>query len=286
MGIKARTLLHYLYEAIEGGMSMISAVELNGVSQVFVNRKGTFVALRDIDLSVRPGEFVSLIGPSGCGKTTLLSLISGLLPPTSGMIRILGEEIQKPTPKVGYMLQQDYLFPWRTIEENASIGLELLGRLNAKTRSSVLALLDEMGLSEQAERYPHQLSGGMRQRVALVRTLAPEPDILLLDEPFSALDYQTKLQLEDLVAQTLKARGKTAVLVTHDISEAIAMSDRIIVLRPNPGRVLAEVEVPSAIRRALPLKAREEAGFHELFHHLWGLFEQMDMKGGSGSEPQ
>ncbi|GAB7056059.1 MULTISPECIES: ABC transporter ATP-binding protein [unclassified Paenibacillus] len=262
---------------------MISAVELNGVSQVYVNRKGTFTALKDIDLTIRPGEFVTLIGPSGCGKTSLLSLISGLLPPTSGTIRILGEEIRKPTAKVGYMLQQDYLFPWRTIDENASIGLELLGRLNEHTRSSVLALLDEMGLSDQVDRYPHQLSGGMRQRVALVRTLAPEPDILLLDEPFSALDYQTKLQLEDLVAQTLKARKKTAVLVTHDISEAIAMSDRIIVLRPNPGRVLAEVEVPEAIRRALPLKAREEHGFHELFHYLWGLFEQMDKRGGNKS---
>lgn len=261
------------------------AVELDGVSQVYVNRKGAYVALQGVQLAIAPGEFVSLIGPSGCGKTTVLSLISGLLTPTSGTVRVLGEPIQKPTPKVGYMLQQDYLFPWRTIFENASISLELLGRLNAASRQYVLDLLDEMGLGGYADRYPHQLSGGMRQRVALVRTLAAEPDILLLDEPFSALDYQTKLQLEDLISATLKARGKTAVLVTHDITEAIAMSDRIVVLQPNPGRVLTEVIVPEAIREAQPLHAREVGGFHELFRELWGRFEQMDGKGGGGHGP-
>jgi NitT/TauT family transport system ATP-binding protein len=248
-------------------------VELNDVSHAYVNKRGAFLAVEQISLTVERGEFVSLIGPSGCGKTTLLSLISGLLTPTAGTVRISGETIGQPTFKVGYMLQQDYLFPWRTIHENASIGLELMDRSDAASKELVLQLLNDMGLSAAAGRYPHQLSGGMRQRAALVRTLATEPDILLLDEPFSALDYQTKLQLEDLVAVTLRSLNKTAILVTHDITEAIAMSDRIVVLQPNPGRILTQVEVPSAIREALPLNAREQAGFNELFHQLWKLLE-------------
>lgn len=260
---------------------MSNVVEIDNLSHVYVNERGAFLALEHIRLNVQQGEFISLIGPSGCGKTTLLSLISGLLKPAAGTIRVSGEEIHQPTPKVGYMLQQDYLFPWRTIYDNASIGLELIGKHDEAARKWVMELLDDMGLADVADRYPHQLSGGMRQRVALVRTLAVEPDILLLDEPFSALDYQTKLQLEDLVAITLKSRGKTAILVTHDITEAIAMSDRIVVLQPYPGRVLNTVDVPAGIRDALPLKAREADGFHDLFHRLWGYFEAMDTKGGS-----
>jgi NitT/TauT family transport system ATP-binding protein len=257
-----------------------AAIELSGVSHVYVNGQGAYPALFGIDMRVAAGEFVSIIGPSGCGKTTILSLISGLLKPALGEIRVLGEPVQRPTSKVGYMLQQDYLFPWRTIEENVSLGPELLGQHSEQSARYVRELLEEMGLGAFRQAFPQQLSGGMRQRAALVRTLAAQPGILLLDEPFSALDYQTKLQLEDLIVTTLRARGKTAVLVTHDISEAIAMSDRIIVLQPRPGRVLAEVEVPEPIRSALPLEAREKAGFHELFRTLWQLFEQLDRKGG------
>ncbi|WP_426453702.1 ABC transporter ATP-binding protein [Paenibacillus sp. S-38] len=259
---------------------MESAVELEKVSHVYVNGRGAYPALQEISLTVRQGEFVSLIGPSGCGKTTLLSLISGLLKPTAGSIRVYGERVEEGVQRIGYMLQQDYLFPWRTIGANASLGLELLGRLDEAAQERVDGLMNEMGLGGHSQRYPHQLSGGMRQRVALVRTLATEPDVLLLDEPFSALDYQTKLQLEELVAGTLKARGKTAVLVTHDITEAVAMSDRVIVLQPNPGRLLADLEVPERIRGASPLKARETEGFHELFHRLWGLFDGMEKGGG------
>lgn len=261
---------------------MQTVVELEQLSHVYVSGRGASLALEHISLQVKQGEFVSLIGPSGCGKTTLLSLISGLLTPTAGTVRISGEMIKRPTPKVGYMLQQDYLFPWRTIYENASIGLELMGKRDTAARAFVMELLDDMGLADYADSYPQQLSGGMRQRVALVRTLATEPDILLLDEPFSALDYQTKLQLEDLVSVTLRSRNKTAILVTHDIAEAIAMSDRIVVLQPRPGRIRATIDVPDRIREAIPLKAREEAGFHDLFHRLWGLFEDMDGGGVNG----
>ncbi|MMZ62231.1 Aliphatic sulfonates import ATP-binding protein SsuB [compost metagenome] len=176
------------------------------------------------------------------------------------------------------MLQQDYLFPWRTILSNATLGLELTNRLNNESREMVIELLEGMGLGTTTAQYPHQLSGGMRQRVALVRTLATNPDLLLLDEPFSALDYQTKLQLEDLVVDTLRQRGKTGVLVTHDLSEAIAVSDRVIVLAAKPGRIRTTYEIPQNIRQAQPFYAREESGFNELFHEIWRDLESSDGK--------
>lgn len=255
------------------------AVKLQGVTQVYVTRQGASLAVENIDLTIAPGEFVSLVGPSGCGKTTILSIIAGLIRPTLGQVEVDGTLVEAPSTKVGYMLQQDYLFPWRTIFENAVVGLELTGRLDEERKAYTLHLLDEMGLADTKDRYPSQLSGGMRQRVALVRTLAAEPDILLLDEPFSALDYQTKLQLEDLVAETLRRHRKTALLVTHDISEAIAMSDRVIILGRNPGRIRKELRIPEPICGEIPFRAREKEGFHEIFRDIWSEFEAMDRKG-------
>ncbi|MNI14029.1 Taurine import ATP-binding protein TauB [compost metagenome] len=236
------------------------------------------LALTGMNLYVYSGELVSLVGPSGCGKTTLLSLIAGLINPSRGKVLVHGHKVNGPSPEVGYMLQQDYLFPWRTILSNATLGLELTNRLNKESCEMVIDLLEGMGLGNTTELYPHQLSGGMRQRVALVRTLATNPDLLLLDEPFSALDYQTKLQLEDLVVDTLRQRGKTGILVTHDLSEAIAVSDRVIVLAAKPGRIRTTYEVPANIRYAQPFYAREEAGFNELFHEIWRDLETLDGK--------
>jgi NitT/TauT family transport system ATP-binding protein len=261
---------------------MQASVRLSGVTQVYVTQQGASLAVENIDFALMPGEFVSLVGPSGCGKTTLLSIIAGLFSPTSGIAEIGGVRVDSPSGQVGYMLQQDYLFPWRTIWDNCMIGLELTGRLTAESKAYTLHLLEEMGLADAVKRYPSQLSGGMRQRVALVRTLATQPEILLLDEPFSALDYQTKLQLEDLVAETLKKHRKTALLVTHDISEAIAMSDRIVILDRNPGRVRKELFVPENIRSTSPFKAREAEGFHRLFQEVWQEFEVMDARGDGG----
>ncbi|MDT9724203.1 ABC transporter ATP-binding protein [Xylanibacillus composti] len=254
---------------------------MQGVTYVYVTDREATLAVENIDLSVRPGEFVSLVGPSGCGKTTLLSLIAGLMRPTRGEVQVGGKTITDPSPRVGYMLQQDYLFPWKTILDNALTGLRLMGRLNPETRQYTKHLLHEMGLGHSEDWYPQQLSGGMRQRAALVRTLAAKPELLLLDEPFSALDYQTKLQLEDLVSETLKTHCKTAILVTHDISEAIAMSDRIIVLDRNPGRIRKEIAVPDPIRQAIPFQAREAPGFHELFNQIWNELLEI-----SGEEAQ
>ncbi|MCY7562853.1 ABC transporter ATP-binding protein [Paenibacillus macerans] len=260
---------------------MLPVLELKDLDQVYVTDREAVLALKGMNLTVEPGEFISLVGPSGCGKTTLLSVMAGLLAPSRGEVLLHGKPVTKPTSKVGYMLQQDYLFPWRTILGNAVIGLELTGRLTRETTQTVRNRLAEMGLGDTASLYPGQLSGGMRQRVALVRTLATDPEVLLLDEPFSALDYQTKLQLEDLVAGTLKQRKKTGVLVTHDLSEAIAVSDRVIVLAPKPGRIRSMYTVPDNIRRALPFYAREEAGFNELFQEIWRDLETSDEGGGA-----
>ncbi|MBQ4898290.1 ABC transporter ATP-binding protein [Paenibacillus sp. Marseille-P2973] len=260
-------------------MTQVPVVELKDLDLAYVTDREAVLALEAMNLTVSSGEFISLVGPSGCGKTTLLSVIAGLLPPSRGEILVHGKPVRGPSPEVGYMLQQDYLFPWRSILENALLGLELTGRLNEESRTTVLELLDGMGLGNTANQYPHQLSGGMRQRVALVRTLATNPDLLLLDEPFSALDYQTKLQLEDLVVDTLRQRGKTGILVTHDLSEAIAVSDRVIVLAARPGRIRKTYVIPDNIAKAQPFYAREEAGFNDLFHEIWRDLETLEGKG-------
>ncbi|WP_071318223.1 ABC transporter ATP-binding protein [Anaerobacillus isosaccharinicus] len=254
----------------------MSIVSIRNVDKTFFSEEAATTALQDISLSVANGEFVSLIGPSGCGKTTLLSLIAGLIQPTNGEINIEGQRILRPSPKTGYMLQQDYLFPWLTIEQNITIGLKTMKKLNEQTRSYALALLDKMGLLDKKDGYPSQLSGGMRQRVALVRMLATEPKLLLLDEPFSALDYQTKLKLEDLVALTIKDQKKTAILVTHDIGEAIAMSDRIVLLSARPGRIQNIFEVPTSLRSLIPFQARNHSDFNLLFQQIWKELESLE----------
>lgn len=252
---------------------METAVRLQGVTHVYVTRREASLAVEHITFDIRKGEFVSLVGPSGCGKTTILSIVAGLIQPTRGSVSVNGREIDKPDASVGYMLQQDYLFPWRKIMENVMLGLELTDMVTEENKTRVLQLLEEMGLRGYGQLYPHQLSGGMRQRVALVRTLATDPKILLLDEPFSALDYQTKLQLEDLVVCTLRMRKNTALLVTHDLTEAIAMSDRVIIMGRNPGRIRREIRIPEPIRSAPPLEAREHSGFIDLFHEIWDELE-------------
>lgn len=257
-------------------MTETPALELQGISHVYVNDKGAYLAVEDIELTVARGEFVSLVGPSGCGKTTLLSLLAGLIRPTLGKVLLRGEAVKGPTSQVGYMLQQDFLFPWRTIADNAAIGLEINGTRSAETMGKVERWLEELGLPDSGRRYPHELSGGMRQRVALARTLVTEPEVLLLDEPFSALDLQIKLQLEALVQDTLRRLDKTAVLVTHDLAEAVAMSDRIVVMGRNPGYIRKQIIVPESVRTASPLDARQLPEYHELFRELWEELEERE----------
>ncbi len=223
-----------------------TALELDRVTRRFAARgsaNATFTAVESLSFSIRAGEFVSVVGPSGCGKSTILNLVAGLDRPTEGVVSLHGEAVVGPSPHVGFMLQKDLLLPWRTILHNVEFGLETRPMNAAQKRERALAELRRCRLLDFAERYPYQLSGGQRQRAALARTLAIEPDVVLLDEPFSALDAQTKLILQRSFAQTIAGSGVTTLLITHDLSEAVAMSDRILVMSERPGRIVEEIEV-------------------------------------------
>jgi len=250
-------------------------IALEEVSLTYLSPRGATPALAGVSLAVYPGEFISIVGPSGCGKSTILSLIAGILKPTSGRVLLDGEPVTGPSQRVGYMLQRDYLFEWRTVRENCMIGPEVQGQDRARAGRRVTRLLHKTGLAAFADAYPDQLSGGMRQRAALVRTLAIDPDILLLDEPFSALDFQTKLMLADEMWSLLKSEQKTALLVTHDISEAISMSDRVIVLSQRPGRVKSVHEITFAgPERPVPFKARGAPEYGGYFQRIWSELDQ------------
>lgn len=223
-------------------------------------RQGETAAVENLDFSVSQGEFAAIIGPSGCGKTTLLSLAAGLLKPSGGQVKNEGISF-------GYMLQKDELFPWRTIEKNIFLPLEIQKTDTPEHRARALALAEKYGLKDFLKNYPSQLSGGMRQRAALIRTLAVDPQVLLLDEPFSALDYQTRLSVCDDVYRIIRSERKTAVLITHDISEAISVADKIIVLSRRPARVTAVHMLDFPENE--PLKRRENKEFSTWFELLW-----------------
>lgn len=248
-------------------------VKLIDLGMKYVNRLGETIALTGVNFEVEPEEFVSILGPSGCGKSTILSLIAGMLFPTSGKVIIEAEEVTGTSSKVGYMLQHDHLMEWRSIKSNAWLGLEVRGLADYKHKKEVEELLIRYGLGDFLNRYPSELSGGMRQRAALVRTLALQPQLLLLDEPFSALDYQTRLSLEEEVAQILKEAKKTVILVTHDIAEAIAMSDRILVMSPRPGRIKAEYRIELSGKNSSPFAARQAPEFRKYFKEIWSDLE-------------
>ncbi|HYK72746.1 MAG TPA: ABC transporter ATP-binding protein [Pseudoneobacillus sp.] len=253
----------------------MSFLEIDHVHHTYFTKTSATTALSDVSIDIEEGEFISFLGPSGCGKTTLLSIIAGLIQPTQGKVYLEKNPIDQSSYKIGYMLQQDYLFPWKTIEDNILLGLKLSDQLTAENKQYTLELLSKMGLNGVEKQYPKQLSGGMRQRVALVRTLATEPKILMLDEPFSALDYQTKLKLEDLVSNTLKAFGKTAILVTHDIGESIAMSDRVYLFAANPGRVHKVFSIPDELRKLTPFNARNHEQYTNIFQMIWKEVESL-----------
>ncbi|KGX86756.1 ABC transporter ATP-binding protein [Pontibacillus litoralis] len=244
-------------------------LSIDNVSHQYFTKMNYTKALQSISLSVEEGQFISFIGPSGCGKSTLLSIIAGIITPTEGSVRVNNTTVQRPSVSIGYMLQQDYLFPWKTIVDNVLLGPHIKGTLTNGLQQLAIQSLTEIGLEDVLHAYPSQLSGGMRQRAALVRTLMTDPHILLLDEPFSALDYQTKLKLEDLVSNTLKQFNKTSILVTHDIGEAIAMSDKIYLFSASPGSVFSSFHVPENLQQLTPFEARQHHDFPALFQHIW-----------------
>jgi NitT/TauT family transport system ATP-binding protein len=253
----------------------VSFLTLEHVSHHYFSKNGFTKALDNISFSVKEGEFISLLGPSGCGKSTILSIIAGIMKQTAGDVFLQHKSISNNDLSIGYMLQQDYLFPWKTIIDNILLGPKIQNQHTEETRSRALELLEVVGLANVAEKYPSALSGGMRQRVALVRTLINDPKLLLLDEPFSALDYQTKLKLENLVAKLFKTYHKTAILVTHDIGEAIAMSDRVFIMNANPGSIARVFEVPIELRNETPILVRKHQKYQLLFDKIW---EELDKK--------
>ena len=240
-------------------------LKFDNVNKVFYTKTQQTTAVKDLSFSVEEGQFVAIIGPSGCGKTTILSLVCGLIQPTSGKV-----EFHNNQNSVGYMLQRDQLFEWRTIEKNVLLGLEIKGKVTAESKQFAQDLLKKYGLWEFRKHYPTELSGGMRQRAALIRTLATDPTLLLLDEPFSALDFQTRLTVCDDVYSIIKNEHKTALLVTHDISEAISMADTVIVLTKRPAHVLS-VHETHLEQYETPLKRRESPDFSRQFETLHKL---------------
>ena len=248
---------------------MIPKLEVKDLSYSYHTPEGETRALSRISFDVQDGEFLAVVGPSGCGKSTLLSLLAGLLRPEEGEIFIDGVPRRESRAVIGYMLQKDHLFEWRSILDNVSLGPEIRRSLTGPVREELQTMLDTYGLLPFAHARPSQLSGGMRQRAALIRTLALKPDILLLDEPFSALDYQTRLEVCDDISTIIRTQKKTAVLITHDLSEAISAADRILVLTSRPARVLSVLEISFSPEYDRPLARRNAPEFSSYFNLLW-----------------
>lgn len=252
---------------------MVPKLEVKDLNYSYHSMEGETPALSNISFTVNTGEFIAVVGPSGCGKSTLLSLVSGLIKPESGQILLDRIPVQSGDTRIGYMLQKDHLFEWRTIFSNACLGLEIQKKLNEVSRENVHGLLNAYGLGAFEDSRPSELSGGMRQRAALIRTLALEPDLLLLDEPFSALDYQTRLAVCDDISTIIKKREKTAVLITHDLSEAVSVADRIIILTKRPGRIKDILTINFPDKTLSPLERRNCPEFSSYFNDVWKILK-------------
>lgn len=252
---------------------MIPKLEVSGLCYSYHSMDGETQALSNISFTVDTGEFIAIVGPSGCGKSTLLSLFSGLLKPDEGKILIDGTPLSESKVRIGYMLQKDHLFEWRTILSNASLGLEIQHKMDECHKNNLQELMTSYGLGSFENARPSELSGGMRQRAALIRTLALEPDILLLDEPFSALDYQTRLSVCDDISTIIRGRGKTAILITHDLSEAVSVADRIVILSKRPGRIKGILPTPFSTPDLSPLERRNDPEFSGYFNEVWKILQ-------------
>lgn len=242
---------------------MNNILKINKINKKYHDINGEIEAIKDITIDIYKNEFISIVGPSGCGKSSLLSILAGIEEKSYGEIIFTKDNL-----KIGYMLQKDSLFPWRTILENCLIGLEIEEKITPESKEKVISLLNKYGLKDFINKYPSSLSGGMRQRVALIRTLATNPDVLLLDEPLSALDYQTRLALSNDLYEIIKQEGKTAIMVTHDLAEAISLSDRIIVLTKRPATIKKIYNIKYE-KRETPIKNRSKKEFNEYYDKIW-----------------
>ncbi|MBF6570741.1 MAG: ABC transporter ATP-binding protein [Candidatus Binataceae bacterium] len=249
-------------------------IEIRNVSMVFGDDTDQpTLVLDDVSLQVRDGEFVTVVGPSGCGKSTLLNLLSGLIAPTSGHLFLDGKEVVGASKNYGYMLQRDLLLDWRTIQSNVTLGLEVRGMPKQEARALAQKYLKFYGLDGYEHKYPSELSGGMRQRAALARTMILNPNILLLDEPFVALDFQTKLVLESELAKSVAAGRRSVLFITHDVEEAVSLSDRVLVMSKRPGRIKAVHEIHLECDRTDPVSARNAPGFGDYVTTIWKQLE-------------
>ncbi len=239
-----------------------SILKIQNLSKIYHDKNSETLAIDKLNLEIQNKEIIAIVGPSGCGKSTLLSILAGLVDKSDGNIIINDKK------KLGYMLQTDSLYPWRTILDNCLIGLEINKTKTAKNIEKVKKLLNKYGLSEFIYKYPNNLSGGMRQRVALIRTLAMNPDILLLDEPYSALDYQTRLALSDDLYKIIKEEGKTAILITHDLGEAVSLCERVIVLTKRPCKIknIYNIEL---VNKSFPTENRKDPKFSYYYDKIW-----------------
>lgn len=253
-------------------------LQIKNITMRYHTLKQETLAVQNMNLDIYDKEFLSIVGPSGCGKSTILSIISGLILPSLGEVIISDKYKRANTTPIGYMLQSDYLFEWRNIEENVLLGLEIKKLLSEENRKYALNLLDKYGLGKFRKHLPSQLSGGMRQKVALIRTLAVKPQILLLDEPFSALDYQTRITLSEEVRNIIKTEKKTAILVTHDISEAVALSDRVAILSQRPSCIKKILEIDFKDKDLNTKEKRRHKKFDEYFDVIWSELNNDDEK--------
>lgn len=251
-------------------------LELKNINYSYHTPDGETKALSNISFTLSTGEFTAVVGPSGCGKSTLLSLIDGLMRPESGELLLNGAPLTDNSSKIGYMLQHDHLFEWRSVYRNILLGAEINGPITPEVKTRALDLLDQYGLGQFAGSKPSELSGGMRQRAALIRTLLLNPELLLLDEPFSALDYQTRLKVSDDIGQIIRHSGKTALLVTHDLSEAVSLSDRIIILSQRPAKVVRIVPITFTLENDTPLNRRNAPEFKTYFNEIWKELNKND----------
>ena len=248
---------------------MAPAIELDGVTKRFITPKGgVYTALRDLSLAVQPGEFCALVGPTGSGKSTTLALISGLEPPSEGEVRVLGKAVRGIDPAIGYVFQADAVFPWKSVLDNVAAGPRYRGASQKQARERALDWISRVGLAGFEDRYPHQLSGGMRKRVALAQTLINGPEVLLMDEPFSALDVQTRSLMEDELLTLWAASSASVVFVTHDLEEAIALADRVFVLTAGPATVKGNyvVDIPRPRNVA---EIRFHPRFAQIYEEIW-----------------
>jgi NitT/TauT family transport system ATP-binding protein len=247
------------------------AVDLEGCTKEFASPGGeTYCAVRDINLKVRPGRFVSVVGPTGSGKSTILNMAAGLLSPSEGTARSFGQPVKGVNRRAAYMFQQDGLLPWKSVIDNVSLGLIMAGMDKAEARDEAQRWLEKVGLKDFADRYPHQLSGGMRKRTAVAQAWIVNPDILLMDEPFSALDVQTRQIMENELLALWQESGKAVVFITHDLDEAIALSDEVVILGAGPGStVVGSYEITIPRPRDL-LEIRDDPQFVELHREIWG----------------